>query len=206
MQSQFGVWSPRFHEARREAPMSYQLPPYFLLLRATRGLGRESQLKRDFKASRNLAAQSPNPFHSSYGYLSMHRVLRIHEILAVIFQNCVWDVIDDLQLEIPGSRDLFPAREGREKPSSRCLSWFAGATTTCQAFYEPAMDTLWQDLSDISPLFKCLPKDLWTEDSDCDPNYMLKRVSTFVSIQKLSCSVPQSSLYTIGPHSTSCAI
>lgn len=32
---------------------------------------------------------------------------------------------------------------------------------TCHAFYDLCMNTIWQQQTDLIPLFKCLPKDAW---------------------------------------------
>jgi hypothetical protein len=39
----------------------------------------------------------------------------------------------------------------------------AGLAQTCLWFREPALDALWYQLHDLSPLFKCMPPDLWEE-------------------------------------------
>ncbi len=31
----------------------------------------------------------------------------------------------------------------------------------CKTFYEPAADTLWRTLDDLTPLVRCLPPHLW---------------------------------------------
>ena len=38
--------------------------------------------------------------------------------------------------------------------------------STCRAFLEPSMDTLWEVLKSLAPLVRCLPSDLWTTDDD----------------------------------------
>lgn len=35
---------------------------------------------------------------------------------------------------------------------------------TCRSFYEPAMDRTWEILAGYTPLIKCMPSDLWTEE------------------------------------------
>ncbi|KIJ69468.1 hypothetical protein HYDPIDRAFT_106090 [Hydnomerulius pinastri MD-312] len=42
----------------------------------------------------------------------------------------------------------------------------AGLARTCRALHKPALDVLWKELPDMTPLIKCLPRDLWCEDSD----------------------------------------
>lgn len=59
----------------------------------------------------------------------MHPVLRIQEILLNIFGH------------------LF-------KPPSDLLA----LARTCRAFKEPALDVLWEELDDLTPLVRCLPE------------------------------------------------
>ncbi|KAF8550073.1 hypothetical protein OG21DRAFT_1488050 [Imleria badia] len=64
----------------------------------------------------------------------MHHALEIQEILLNIFQHCY--------------------SPGRWKDTTSDL---ASLARTCRAFREPALDVLWEDLDDLSPLAQCLP-------------------------------------------------
>lgn len=44
---------------------------------------------------------------------------------------------------------------------------------TCRAFKESALNSLWYELSGISPLFRCLPQEAWERETD--PTYSWKR-------------------------------
>ncbi|KAF9233796.1 hypothetical protein BU15DRAFT_53408 [Melanogaster broomeanus] len=66
----------------------------------------------------------------------MHRALLIHEILCMIV-----DFVHD------NSWVFNPT--------------LAALARTCKAFKEPALDTLWFELDDLSPLARCLPRDSW---------------------------------------------
>ena len=51
---------------------------------------------------------------------------------------------------------------------------------TCHVFRESALDILWRELDDFSPLVKCLPPELWQEDecsSDLGESICLVRPS-----------------------------
>ncbi len=107
----------------------------------------------------------------------MHKALHVDEILVMIFQICIKSRI--------GWPLAYPTR--RIRPDSECRSWFAEVTKTCRTFYEPAMDVLWQTLDDITPLFKCLPQNLWLETRDYSSylrSYVVVFVSTSVYSQK----------------------
>lgn len=69
----------------------------------------------------------------------MHPVLQIPEVLLNIFSRCV-----------PSG---FSAES--RKSIDRDL---AALARTCRAFKEPALDILWSDLQDPSPLLRCLPE------------------------------------------------
>ena len=70
--------------------------------------------------------------------LRMHHVLEIQEILSNIFSH-----YDPYPWTAAGRNDL------------RLL---AALARTCRAFKEPALDMLWQNLHDLSPLARCLPE------------------------------------------------
>ncbi|KAF9232054.1 hypothetical protein BU15DRAFT_67817 [Melanogaster broomeanus] len=42
----------------------------------------------------------------------------------------------------------------------------AALARTCRAFKEPALDMLWFELDDLSPLVRCLPRDSWNDDRE----------------------------------------
>ncbi|KIJ63418.1 hypothetical protein HYDPIDRAFT_92752 [Hydnomerulius pinastri MD-312] len=75
----------------------------------------------------------------------MNHALFVHEILRIIF-HYVW-VID---------------RPAAWKPSRHRIPTLAALARTCQAFKEVALDALWLNLDDLSPLIRCLPRDSWT--------------------------------------------
>lgn len=66
----------------------------------------------------------------------MHRCLCISEILREIFEYCALSNLSPL----------------------------AHLARTCRLFREPALDILWRELDDVSPLMKCLPSNLWVEE------------------------------------------
>ena len=37
---------------------------------------------------------------------------------------------------------------------------------SCKVFHEVAIQVLWDELRDLSPLIKCLPEDAWTVDQE----------------------------------------
>ena len=46
----------------------------------------------------------------------------------------------------------------------RCRKqWLVCMALTCRTFYEPAMDILWRELGDFSPLLRCFPDDVMKE-------------------------------------------
>ena len=61
----------------------------------------------------------------------MHHALQIQEILLLIFYHC---------------------------RHSRVTSDLPALARTCRAFKEPALDVLWEELDDPSPLARCLPE------------------------------------------------
>jgi hypothetical protein len=73
----------------------------------------------------------------------MHHALEIEEILSNIFAYCSYSE------EIP-----FLLICHREKTSPE----LAALARTCRAFTEPALDALWRELIDLSPLARCLPE------------------------------------------------
>ena len=64
----------------------------------------------------------------------MHRVLQIQEVLLNIFGYC----------RVPLTRDTAPNLLALAK--------------TCRAFKEPALDVLWEQLTDASAIARCLPE------------------------------------------------
>ena len=62
----------------------------------------------------------------------MHHALEIQEILSNIFDH-------------------------RLSPYRRVTADLAALARTCRAFKEPALDLLWRELNDLSPLVLCLP-------------------------------------------------
>lgn len=39
---------------------------------------------------------------------------------------------------------------------------------TCRAFYDPAMDIIWAAVVGYAPLIKCMPADVWTQNTVSD--------------------------------------
>ncbi|KAF8550085.1 hypothetical protein OG21DRAFT_1488059 [Imleria badia] len=70
----------------------------------------------------------------------MHRAFEIYEILLDIFVHC---------------RPGLPSRR-RASPDLLALA------RTCRAFKEPALDVLWEELDNLSPLVRCLPEAIET--------------------------------------------
>ncbi|KAF8120812.1 hypothetical protein EV363DRAFT_1278502 [Boletus edulis] len=81
----------------------------------------------------------------------MHPALQIQEILLNIFGHCFppggWEATADL----------------------------AALARTCHAFKDPALDILWEELFDLSPLARCLPEACRQESTKC---YSLRRMLT----------------------------
>lgn len=50
-----------------------------------------------------------------------------------------------------------------ELGSTGAKKTLAGLARTCLWFNEPALDSLWYELHDLTPLIKCMPPDLWQE-------------------------------------------
>ena len=71
----------------------------------------------------------------------MHHALEIQDILSIIFLHC----------SPPGPKSAY--REEAYSPSDLPI-----LARTCRAFKETALDLLWKDLSDLSPLLRCLPE------------------------------------------------
>ncbi|KIJ66524.1 hypothetical protein HYDPIDRAFT_26864 [Hydnomerulius pinastri MD-312] len=68
----------------------------------------------------------------------MHRVLYTQEILLNIFK-CT-----------------YPAWRSSFNPDLVALA------RTCRVFHEPALNVLWAELDNLTPLIRCLPQDLWS--------------------------------------------
>ena len=71
----------------------------------------------------------------------MHHALEIQDILSIIFLHC----------SPPGPKSAY--REEAYSPSDLPI-----LARTCRAFKETALDLLWKDLPDLSPLLRCLPE------------------------------------------------
>jgi len=69
----------------------------------------------------------------------MHHALYIEEILLNVFNYC----------------DHPRYREGQPH--------FAALARTCKTFKGPALDMIWAELDDLTPLVRCLPEALWVE-------------------------------------------
>ncbi|KAF9232048.1 hypothetical protein BU15DRAFT_55452 [Melanogaster broomeanus] len=72
----------------------------------------------------------------------MKPALRIHEIFSIIIY---FVRVDSWMLKNPT---------------------LAALARTCRAFKEPALDMLWFELDDLSPLVRCLPRDSWNDDRE----------------------------------------
>lgn len=70
----------------------------------------------------------------------MHRALHIEEILLNIFGHC------------------HPADAAWTILRSHATADLAALARTCRTFKEPALDVLWSELIDLSPLAYCLPE------------------------------------------------
>ena len=55
-------------------------------------------------------------------------------------------------------RAIFGFIRPQDGSALRALS---SAMQACKTFYEPAADTLWHTLDDLTPLVRCLPSHLW---------------------------------------------
>ncbi|KAF9225243.1 hypothetical protein BS17DRAFT_730527 [Gyrodon lividus] len=72
----------------------------------------------------------------------MHKALCVQEILSNIFDRVCTDLDD-------------PEWQPNLNPSLAALA------RTCRTFQEPAVDALWFQLDDLTPLLRCLPQDVW---------------------------------------------
>lgn len=69
----------------------------------------------------------------------MHHTLEVLDILEVIFAFI---------------SDNFAKRRGNNT--------LVALATTCRTFRDPALKELWKALSDLPPLIKCLPAEIWS--------------------------------------------
>ena len=69
----------------------------------------------------------------------MHHALRLEEILLNIFGQC-----------------YSPCRN--KQRTQRATADLAALARTCRTFKEPALDVLWTELVNLSPLARCLPE------------------------------------------------
>ncbi|KDQ51684.1 hypothetical protein JAAARDRAFT_210967 [Jaapia argillacea MUCL 33604] len=60
-----------------------------------------------------------------------------------------------------------------DPPWAKGTSNLATLARTCRLFYEPALDALWEHQSDLGPLIKCMPKDLWDESEDLESGLLI---------------------------------
>ncbi|KAI9567224.1 hypothetical protein HD554DRAFT_2329288 [Boletus coccyginus] len=79
----------------------------------------------------------------------MHHALYIEEILLNVFSHC------------------YTLKRGRHSYSEP-QRWYANVhlatlARTCNTFKEPALDTIWAELDDLTPLVRCLPEASWVE-------------------------------------------
>ena len=44
----------------------------------------------------------------------------------------------------------------------------AALARVCKSFHDPAIQTLWSDLQNLTPLIKCFPDNIWTVDTSSD--------------------------------------
>ncbi|KAH0827379.1 hypothetical protein J3R83DRAFT_4032 [Lanmaoa asiatica] len=70
----------------------------------------------------------------------MHHALRLEEILLNIFGHC------------------YPPSPTSRQRASRATADLASLARTCRTFKEPALDVLWTELVNLSPLARCLPE------------------------------------------------
>lgn len=97
----------------------------------------------------------------------MHRCLKIPEVL----QN----ILD--------SHQKLGGAEHHRILTTRSL---LAVAITCKLFTEPALDLLWNHVSELSHLFRCLPADMWEVTRDNDDRF---GGSFFVSRANRSCSI-----------------
>ncbi|KII95721.1 hypothetical protein PLICRDRAFT_227065 [Plicaturopsis crispa FD-325 SS-3] len=84
----------------------------------------------------------------------MHRCLETFDTIVLIFSD------------IARSKDPDAAR-----------TTLARLARTCRAFHEVALDLLWEEQTDILPLLRCMPPDLWEVEASHarSPKWMLRR-------------------------------
>ena len=70
----------------------------------------------------------------------MHPALRLEEILLIIFGQCYSPISTNKQRISRATADL------------------AALVRTCRTFKAPALDVLWTELVDLSPLARCVPE------------------------------------------------
>ena len=97
----------------------------------------------------------------------MHRALEIQEILSNIFSHCSYsEQLDDKP---------YPLNVHHRGKAALDL---AALARTCHAFKDPALDALWRDLIDLSPLVRCLPK----ASNRLSRGDMVRRFQVFVTL------------------------
>lgn len=62
---------------------------------------------------------------------------------------------------------LFVIFDSRDRHGHRILN-LRNVALVCKTFLEPALDLLWSIQTDLRPLLKCFPADLW-EETSLDP-------------------------------------
>lgn len=89
----------------------------------------------------------------------MHHALRLEEILLNIFCQC-------------GS----PSPPNKQR-ASRATADLVVLARTCRTFKEPALDVLWTELVNLSPLARCLPE----ASHRIYPGYTVGRLMVFIT-------------------------
>ena len=96
-----------------------------------------------------LAAATKIAVNPKWSLTSMHQALQIEEILINIFSFCY-------------VKRRLPRRLARRQ------LWYANSRVaalarTCKTFKEPALDMIWAELDDLTPLVRCLSEASWVE-------------------------------------------
>ncbi len=58
---------------------------------------------------------------------------------------------------------------------------------TCRAFQEPAIQTLWRCLTDLMPLVKCFPPDVWIIEGNKMVRHMFESIKVVPTIRTEIC-------------------
>ncbi|EGO21425.1 hypothetical protein SERLADRAFT_441776 [Serpula lacrymans var. lacrymans S7.9] len=89
---------------------------------------------------------------------TMHRCLRLTEILTLIFSFKYATSYSELEPPV--------FQEIKERDDALHKRTLASLARTCKLFSGPALDALWGELDDFAPLVRCMSSNLWYVDGE----------------------------------------